>query len=377
MNRVIAYSKIVAARYGINEIKQEHLPFLNSVERTKAYAAIKYQRALADASSLTFTAAHRPFIMPNRPILLERRNKLGMSIAVEHSWEITGNVSTEVSVKCIRKRVKVGNQYIYRFVTGGSAMAISYRVPVKSEVPPTGKPTSEAQAKAAKYVSDQQSTQQTRAYYSAAGYKNGQPIEVTLVDIAPGKGLVPDAALAWNAMKAAAKDDIGVEFGVNYAFRTMEQQRALYNGGSKAAKPGYSSHQQGISVDISGVHGYSTNQYKWLSEHASAFGFVDDARKQGEYWHWTFTGSSTAPAESEHESVGKDADPGAPELVASTSDDDTEQAAPDVKTNASSGVTTASTSDAKKTAAKDVTSTPTQATQNPVQQATTSPPKPA
>lgn len=130
--RVLAYSKTVAAKYGVAEIEHQAKPFLNDIDRLKAYAAITYQRMLANASNLSFTATHRPFLMPNRPILHERRNRLGISYSVEHTWELGGVVSTEIAIRCIRKKVIKDGQASYRFVTGGTQMSVSYRVPAAS-----------------------------------------------------------------------------------------------------------------------------------------------------------------------------------------------------------------------------------------------------
>ncbi len=90
-------------------------------------------------------------------------------------------------------------------------------------------------------------------------------------------------------MHAAARA-AGINLHVNSAFRSMEEQRALYqkylNGtGNLAAKPGYSNHQGGIAVDIN-VGGTGTSTYKWLANNASRFGFVRTV--PSEPWHWEY-----------------------------------------------------------------------------------------
>ncbi len=142
MLRVLSYSKQIAAKYGTMDPQYEHIPFLDDLERLKAYSALYYQRALANASSLSFTACHRPFLTPNRPILHQRRRRLGVSYAVEHTWEIpagtgTGGVTTELSVKAVRKQIKKPDGSVeYRFVTGGTHLAISHRLPEISQEGP-------------------------------------------------------------------------------------------------------------------------------------------------------------------------------------------------------------------------------------------------
>jgi LAS superfamily LD-carboxypeptidase LdcB len=56
--------------------------------------------------------------------------------------------------------------------------------------------------------------------------------------------------------------------------------------GNLAARPGYSNHQGGVSMDIGGVNGYGTSACRWLQANASRYGFVNDVA--GESWHWTF-----------------------------------------------------------------------------------------
>ncbi|MBI3183330.1 MAG: D-alanyl-D-alanine carboxypeptidase family protein [Myxococcales bacterium] len=124
----------------------------------------------------------------------------------------------------------------------------------------------------------------------ATGYVNGRPFGITVYPVGQGEYLRADAAKAYVQMIAAAKR-AGVNLYAVSGFRTMDEQRKLYqaylNGtGNLAARPGYSNHQGGISMDIGGVGGYGTRAYQWLKNHARRFGFVNDV--SGEYWHWTY-----------------------------------------------------------------------------------------
>ncbi len=121
------------------------------------------------------------------------------------------------------------------------------------------------------------------------GYVNGVPRQITLGSIPGGKSMRSDAAAAFTRMHAAAQR-AGINLHVNSAFRSMEEQRALYqkylNGtGNLAAKPGYSNHQGGIALDIN-VGGTGTSTYKWLAAHAKEYGFVRTV--PSEPWHWEF-----------------------------------------------------------------------------------------
>lgn len=127
---------------------------------------------------------------------------------------------------------------------------------------------------------------------STTGYVNGVPRRFNVSGIGNGKVLRSDAAQKFNQMKAAARR-AGVTLSPVSGFRTMAQQRALYAAyraghGNLAARPGYSNHQGGISVDVSTNGGYSSATYKWLARHGRAYGFVNDVRT--EPWHWTYRG---------------------------------------------------------------------------------------
>lgn len=124
------------------------------------------------------------------------------------------------------------------------------------------------------------------------GYVNGVPRSFRVASIGNGKSLRVDAAVKFNQMKAAARR-AGVTLSPVSGFRTMAQQRALYAAyragrGNLAARPGYSNHQGGISVDVATGSSYSSASYRWLARHGRAYGFVNDVR--GEPWHWTFRG---------------------------------------------------------------------------------------
>lgn len=122
-------------------------------------------------------------------------------------------------------------------------------------------------------------------------YRNGKPIAVELVQIDDkGHMLARPAAEAFTRMRSAAASD-GHAIVVESAFRTMDQQAAVwlaYKNGERtdvAAPPGYSNHQAGEAVDVTTERG--TNAvYFWLEKHAHLYGF---RRTVGsEPWHWEF-----------------------------------------------------------------------------------------
>lgn len=135
------------------------------------------------------------------------------------------------------------------------------------------------------------------------GFKNGVQTPVSVVNV-DGLWLEKYTAYDFILMRKAAKK-IGVTLRINSAFRTNEEQARIYNERytngvlnatgrrkGKAAKPGYSNHQEGISLDIhvgmtvdDAQNGAHTPAYVWLKANANQYGFINDV--SSEPWHWT------------------------------------------------------------------------------------------
>ncbi len=126
----------------------------------------------------------------------------------------------------------------------------------------------------------------------------------------PDGGRVPEedlAAIPWSpsdrvradvldgliALDAAYLERFGVHLTINSAYRTYEEQAALYDPSSPiAAPPGCSNHGLALAVDLGGgVQVFDTVQYTWLKENAGTYGWMhpDFAEPDGrvpEPWHW-------------------------------------------------------------------------------------------
>lgn len=137
-----------------------------------------------------------------------------------------------------------------------------------------------------------------------------------LVDIGPDvyarpQQLAPEAAAAWKKMKAAALRD-RVQLQVVSGFRSVAYQREIFLRKKEEGQaldrilqvnvpPGYSEHHSGRALDLTAPGGpileegfESTPAFRWLSEHAAAFGFrmtYPRDNSQGiayEPWHWAW-----------------------------------------------------------------------------------------
>lgn len=132
------------------------------------------------------------------------------------------------------------------------------------------------------------------------GWVKGKPQQIQLAPVGNGQFMRDDAAAQFLAMQTAAKQ-AGISLAATSGFRTMESQQRLYDGYVQklpgfnlAAKPGWSNHQGGVSMDIGGVGSFTSAAYQWLTMNAGRFGFRNDVRT--EYWHWTYAGTNSSIA---------------------------------------------------------------------------------
>jgi hypothetical protein len=117
-------------------------------------------------------------------------------------------------------------------------------------------------------------------------YRGGGAYSIQVIHVG-GKPTTKTTGHAFLKMQAAAHE-AGVRLSLTSGFRTMAEQKHLYNcytskscnNGNLAARPGYSNHQSGTAVDLS----TST----WLARNASRFGFVRTVSKES--WHYEYRG---------------------------------------------------------------------------------------
>lgn len=124
---------------------------------------------------------------------------------------------------------------------------------------------------------------------SVTGYRSGSPYSMQVVTVG-GKPTAQATAHAFLRWQAAA-DRAGVSLSIRSGFRTMEEQRYLYNcyltkkcnNGNLAARPGYSNHQNGEALDL------ATSNWTWVRSNAGRYGFR--ATVPGERWHYEYSGA--------------------------------------------------------------------------------------
>ena len=132
----------------------------------------------------------------------------------------------------------------------------------------------------------------------------------------PGNSIRKDVYDAFKEMFNAAKEE-GLTLIVNSSYRTYEVQKEIYddyddNRGREyadkyAARPYFSEHQTGLSIDIfspgSNMETFEgTDEFKWLSENSYKYGFIlrypknkeDITGYSYEAWHYRYVGKDLA-----------------------------------------------------------------------------------
>jgi D-alanyl-D-alanine carboxypeptidase len=123
--------------------------------------------------------------------------------------------------------------------------------------------------------------------------------------------LTPQAAAAWNEMRAAAERD-GEIVQIVSAFRSVDYQKGIIQRKLAAgqsweqilrvsALPGFSEHHTGRTIDVTTPgckvleeEFETTSAFRWLARRAGEFGFVMTYPRGNplgvayEPWHWTF-----------------------------------------------------------------------------------------
>ncbi len=146
-----------------------------------------------------------------------------------------------------------------------------------------------------------------------------QPVD--LVDKGDGRSLRQNAYRAFNEVTREL-NKIGGELYLISAYRSYARQETLYKGyieeygqeyaDVSSARPGFSEHQTGLSMDVLNVSGVAnslteanfqdTKEYAWLVENAYKYGLIlrypegldNVTGYMYEPWHWRFVGQDVA-----------------------------------------------------------------------------------
>ncbi|WP_374929189.1 D-alanyl-D-alanine carboxypeptidase family protein [Kytococcus sedentarius] len=146
-----------------------------------------------------------------------------------------------------------------------------------------------------------------------------EPEELVVVEGAATEGkqmrLAPEAAAAWDELRAAAAQD-GIDLRLNAAYRSFAEQEQTWEYYKQrdpdhlmvyVAAPGRSEHQMGLAMDIADMPKFpqpvtDNERGQWLVEHAAEHGWIlrypqdrqDETGYRYESWHWRWVGKDLA-----------------------------------------------------------------------------------
>lgn len=154
-------------------------------------------------------------------------------------------------------------------------------------------------------------------YYSLPDkYAPDDVVEMSNCYAYPGNSIRKDVYTAFKEMSAKAKED-GINLIVNSSYRDYEAQKKIYEeyedkkgqdyADKYAARPNFSEHQTGLSLDIftlgSNMSNFeNTDAFKWLQGNSYKYGFIlrypkDKENITGysyESWHYRYLGKKLA-----------------------------------------------------------------------------------
>lgn len=130
-------------------------------------------------------------------------------------------------------------------------------------------------------------------------YPNGQfpSSAMCKLETAPQHMLRPAAAVAFDRMSRAYKEETGSYLCITDSYRSLAAQIDVRKRKpTLAAVPGTSNHGLGLAVDLcGGIESFGTPAYQWMKQRAPLFGFfhpswAEPTGSKPEPWHWEFAG---------------------------------------------------------------------------------------
>lgn len=122
--RAIVASPTMMTKYGALSPDAIPFPFTANLESLMNLALVEFQKRLSNIGKMTMKFSWRPFLLLNRPILNEQRNRMATITAITSIITPNGMSELEIGLKYIRRPDDNGQ---FRLLTGGTDLAASYR----------------------------------------------------------------------------------------------------------------------------------------------------------------------------------------------------------------------------------------------------------
>ncbi len=154
-------------------------------------------------------------------------------------------------------------------------------------------------------------------YKLEEGYKRDDLVPISLQYSYASNSAAEEVVNSFIQMHKEVKSKLGIHLMVNSSFRSYEDQEAIYKSfkakgetyaDSYAARPGFSEHQTGLSIDITSTAHPTINafkeseEYQWLKDNSYKYGFIlrypegkeDITGYNTESWHFRYVGKKVA-----------------------------------------------------------------------------------
>jgi hypothetical protein len=143
------FSNVMASRIGPH-VETYSVPGVGDQNRLAQLGMMEFAKRIANFDQFEMNTSFRPFILPNRPIFNQVKQRIGILTATRYNWKIREEASLALSLSYARRLEADGT---FRFITGGEAVPISYStiydpaqvfVPgmgINTDKPVTGTPT--------------------------------------------------------------------------------------------------------------------------------------------------------------------------------------------------------------------------------------------
>lgn len=116
------FSNVLASRIGPH-VETYSVPGVSNQNRLTQLGMIEFTKRVANFDRFDMNTSFRPFILTNRAIYNETKERIGITSTTKYSWKIREEATLSMSLGYTRKLEKDG---AFRFITGGEATPISY-----------------------------------------------------------------------------------------------------------------------------------------------------------------------------------------------------------------------------------------------------------
>ena len=307
-NRFVVYAPLLAARLGAN-VEQISAPASvgggalsgsgiggGGRKGAEAWALLQMQKRLGQSSTLQMPWPWRPWLLPNRPVYLVDRERIGITASIQHSLSINSTCQTSPICNYVKKLHSDGK---YRYLLGGGEnLPINYATMFTG----SGDVTHSGLIIRRQVKGGTSLTKEDGTGVKRQNIQTKEPKEIT----EPYRKIDPKLLELRPAMRKIVANIIldlreqGFKPRITSAYRSAAQQLEKYQKGySKTAKVG--AHNWGLAADIIDRRWAWNSPYEQTATFFRALGLL--AKQYGLRWGGDWFGRGGTAANPTHKCV--------------------------------------------------------------------------